>query len=213
MKLHTQFRCNGSNGYLAWLDNTLQIRPTANPSLEGINYDFKIFDNPQELWQAVVSKNKRNKSRLVAGYCWDWISKKNKSAYDIQFPEFDFAMKWNLNEDGSKYLIAKDSVNQVGCIHTCQGLDLEYVGVIIGPDLIVRSGVVQTVPSARAKTDQSLKGYKKTLRDGVAGTENKADAIIRNTYRTLMSRGLKGCYIYCTDKETSEFFKTQLYPS
>ena len=77
MELQSQFRCNGSDGYLAWLDNVLQIKETANETLEGIDYDFQVFDTPNKLRDAIVSKNKiNNKARLVAGYCWEWASKK-----------------------------------------------------------------------------------------------------------------------------------------
>jgi len=79
---------------------------------------------------------------------------------DIVISEYDFAMKWNLATDGSLWSIAKESVNEVGCIHTCQGLEIDYIGVIIGPDLVVRNGKVITDPSKRAKTDASLKGFK-----------------------------------------------------
>lgn len=211
LKLESQFRCNGSDGYLAWLDNALQIRETANLSLEDIKYDFKVIDSPNELRDLIFEKNKtNNKARLVAGYCWNWSGKKNKDLKDIAIPEYDFAMKWNLASDGNVWIISPDSVNEIGCIHTCQGLEVDYVGVIIGPDLIVRDGKIITDPSKRAKTDASLKGYKKDFKKNPEFAAKKADAIIKNTYRTLMTRGMKGCYIYCTDKETQQYFKSRL---
>ena len=209
-KLVSQFRCNGSDGYLAWLDNILEIKETANNSLEGIQYDFRVFDSPSEMRDAVIQKNKNNKARIVAGYCWDWVSKNNASLFDIEFPEFQFAMQWNLTEDGGTYMIAPNSIDQAGCIHTCQGLELEYVGVIIGKDLIIRDGKVITQPSERAKTDKSLHGYKRDLNEGVEGTEKKADLIIKNTYRTLMTRGMKGCYIFSEDLETRDYFRNRM---
>ena len=101
-----------------------------------------------------------------------------------------------------------DSVDEVGCIHTCQGLELDYVGVIIGPDLVFESGELITVPAARAKTDKSLNGYKKEMKENPVMASVKADEIIRNTYRTLMSRGMKGCYVYFSDHATSQYFKS-----
>ncbi|HEX6847097.1 MAG TPA: DUF2075 domain-containing protein, partial [Chitinophagaceae bacterium] len=139
MELSSQFRCNGSNGYLAWLDNTLQIRETANSTLSKDDYEFKIFSSPTELRKAIIEKNEiSNKARMVAGYCWEWYSKKKSSAFDVVIPEFDFKMKWNLTTDGSLWIINPTSINEIGCIHTCQGLEVDYVGVIVGPDLIVR---------------------------------------------------------------------------
>ncbi|WP_372987716.1 DNA/RNA helicase domain-containing protein [Marinobacter sp.] len=145
MELASQFRCNGSDGYLAWVDNVLQIRETANTTLERIDYDFRVFDDPNELREVIGKKNRRaNKARLVAGYCWDWNSKKDPEAYDIAFPEHGFKARWNLDKHGSKWLIAEDSISEIGCIHTCQGLELEYVGVILGDDFLIRDGIAVT---------------------------------------------------------------------
>jgi len=84
LSLESQFRCNGSNGYLAWLDNTLQVRKTANETLDTKDFDFRIIENPTELHELIKHKNKsNNKARLVAGYCWKWISKKNPMIKDI----------------------------------------------------------------------------------------------------------------------------------
>lgn len=215
LELQSQFRCNGSDGYLAWLDNVLQIKETANESLEDINYDFKVFDTPNELRDAILDKNKiNNKARLVAGYCWNWVSKKpeNNGLYDIVIDEHKFTMQWNLSTDGNLWIRNPESVNEVGCIHTCQGLEVDYVGVIIGSDIVVRNGEVIVQPDHRAKTDQSLKGYKKALKEKQEGANAKAEAIIKNTYRTLMTRGQKGCYIYCTDLETNAFFLKMTKP-
>ncbi len=213
MKLSSQFRCNGSDGYLAWLDDVLQIKETANQDISDLNYEFQVLDSPNELRDLILRKNKRdNKARLVAGYCWDWVTKKAGALdeHDIVFPEDNFAMKWNLSTDGNLWIMKPESVNEIGCIHTCQGLELDYIGVIIGPDLIVRNGELQTVPAGRAKTDQSLKGYKKLLKRAPDEANRKADLIIKNTYRTLMTRGQKGCYIYCADPETNAYFKELL---
>lgn len=212
MELKSQFRCDGSDGYLAWLDNTLEIRETANYDLDD-KYDFKVFDNPNELRKAIIEKNKiNNKSRLVAGYCWNWISDgKNKSdIYDIEIPEYDFGMSWNLG-NSKTWAIDETSVNEVGCIHTCQGLEFDYVGVIIGDDLRYENNHIVTDYKKRAKTDQSLKGINKIAKeDGNEEAEKIADTIIKNTYKTLMTRGMKGCYVYCTNKELEEYLKEKI---
>ncbi len=212
MELKSQFRCDGSDGYLAWLDNTLEIRETANYDLDD-KYDFKVFDNPNELRKAIMEKNKiNNKSRLVAGYCWNWISDgKNKSdIYDIEIPEYDFGMSWNLG-NSKTWAIDEASVNEVGCIHTCQGLEFDYVGVIIGDDLRYENNHIVTDYKKRAKTDQSLKGINKIAKeDGYEEAEKIADTIIKNTYKTLMTRGMKGCYVYCTNKELEEYLKEKI---
>lgn len=197
----SQFRCNGIDGYLAFLDNLLEIRETANYDIKDLDYDFKVFDSPTELREELRKKNEiNNKSRIVAVYCYNWVSKKNKELYDIIL-EDDFKARWNLNEDKT-YAISENSFDQIGCIHTVQGIEFEYVGVIIGKDLIYNENKVVTDSKARAKTDQSLKGSSKT-----ENPEKLRDEIIRNTYKTLMTRGQKGCYIYCEDKELSNYIK------
>lgn len=206
-ELNSQFRCNGSDGYLAWLDHTLQIRETANPDLDTHQYDFRIFESPTALQEAIVEKNRiNNRARMVAGYCWEWNSKKNPKAYDVVLPEHNFQMRWNLTKDGSLWIISPDSINEIGCIHTCQGLEVDYIGVIVGPDLIARDNKVLTQPNARAKSDRSVRGYKTLLAKDPEGGKQQLRAIIKNTYRTLFTRGLKGCYVYFTDKETEEYF-------
>ena len=208
LELASQFRCNGSDGYLAWLDNILGIRETANLKIDEDDYDFKVVNTPNELRDLIFEKNKiNNKARLVAGYCWDWVSRNNKNQKDIIIPGNNFEMNWNLASDGNLWIRKPESASEIGCIHTCQGLDLDYVGVIVGLDFIIRNSKVITDPSKRAKTDASLKGYKKACKESLVEANKKADSIIKNTYRTLMTRGMKGCYVYFCDKETEDFFK------
>lgn len=208
LDLTSQFRCNGSDGYLAWADNTLQLRETANPTLEGANYEFTVCDSAAELRELIKAKSQpNNRARMVAGYCWDWISNKSKHAYDFDLEDGMFRARWNLTEDGMLWILKPDSVEQVGCIHTCQGLELDYIGVIVGPDLIVRNGEVITDGCKRAKTDKSLNGFKGLLKKDPAAAREKADRIIKNTYRTLMTRGQKGCLFHSTDPETNAYFK------
>lgn len=209
MNLSSQFRCNGSDAYLAFLDNLLQIKETANTDLRDVNYEFKVVDSPIELREIIFKKNKeRNSARLVAGYCWDWKSQKDNKAMDIVFPEYNFEMKWNLAVDSMLWIMKPDSVNEIGCIHTCQGLEVDYVGVIIGPDLIVRDGQVLVDPSKRSKMDSSIKGYKKMMTERPEDAKELIRRIIKNTYRTLMTRGMKGCYVWSVDKETNDFLKS-----
>ena len=206
--LASQFRCSGSDGYLAWLDQTLGIRETANTQLSTKEYDFRVFDSPDALHQTIIEKNSANRARVVAGYCWPWASKKNSSADDIVIGSYK--RQWNLDQDGSLWIIAEKSVEQVGCIHTCQGLEVDYIGVIIGPDLIVRNGEVVTDPYKRDRHDKSIHGHKALAKVNPAAAKKITDLIIKNTYRTLMTRGMKGCYVYSTDQETAHYFRSLL---
>lgn len=205
--LSSQFRCNGSDGYLSWLDNALQIRETANIRLTEEDYDFRVFDSPTEMFEAIKHKNEvNNKSRVVAGYCWDWKSQKDQSAYDIEIPQFFFRKQWNFNGK-EPWLIGENTIDQIGCIHTCQGLELDYVGVIIGPDMIYMDNRVVTDGFKRSPNDQSLKGFKTMMKQNPKEAKQEADAIIKNTYRTLMTRGMKGCYVYCCDPDLAQYFR------
>lgn len=197
--LASQFRCNGSDGYIAFLDHILGIRETANYDGFEHDYEFKVFNNPNDMREALRQKNSNNKARMVAGYCYNWISQKDNKLYDIELND-TFKAQWNFSNTNT-WAIDEDSFDQVGCIHTSQGIEFDYVGVIIGKDLYVEDGRVKTNPNARAKTDQSLKGLKSKPNPELA------DRIIRNTYKTLMSRGQKGCYVYCEDIELSRKFK------
>ncbi len=212
-ELDSQFRCNGSDGYIAWLDNILDIRETANLDIDGFDYDFKVFDDPNEMRKAIEEKNAtNNKSRIVAGYCWNWISegKTKTDVHDITIHEYNFEMSWNLS-NSQTWAIDSTSVNEAGCIHTCQGLEFDYVGVIIGDDMRYEDGNVVTDYTKRASTDTSLNGIKKISSEAGVEIANKiSDMIIKNTYRTLMTRGMKGCYVYCTNKELQEYIKKNI---
>lgn len=199
LNLVSQFRCNGSDGYLAFIDNMLEIKVTANYDFD-IDYDIKIFNDPNKMRNELREKNKiNNKSRILAGYCYEWVTKNNDDSnlFDIEL-ENGFKAKWNFNSD-STWAINPTSFEQVGCIHTSQGLEFEYCGVIIGRDLYYKDGHVFSDYTKRAKTDSSLKGIKTTKDFSLA------DRIIRNTYRTLLTRGQKGCYLYCEDKALASY--------
>ena len=209
--LLSQFRCNGSDSYLSWIDNVLEINCEATDEFD-YDYDIRICDTPDEVRNLIFEKNKiNNKSRMVAGYCWNWIKEgRNKTnVYDIQIG--DFEMLWNLGSS-TTWAIDPESVNEIGCIHTCQGLEFDYVGVIIGEDLRYQNGII-TDFTKRAKTDQSIKGLKGLYKKDKEKALCIADRIIKNTYRTLLTRGQKGCYIYCVDEDLKNYLKERLKKS
>ena len=209
MELVSQFRCNGSDGYIAWLDNILEIHDTANYNLDGVDFDFRICDSPSEVRNIVEAKNKIGVARMLAGYCWDWNKKEanNTDYHDIQIG--DFGMSWNLGS-GEPFAVSDTSINEGGCIHTSQGLEFDYVGVIIGKDIRFEDGAIVTDFTKRAKTDQSLKGIKKLYSENPDEAKRRADEIIKNTYRTLLTRGMKGCYVYCEDKSLADHLKQRM---
>ena len=211
IKLESQFRCNGSDGYLSWLTDVLEIEETANYDGFDFDFDFRVIDDATELKELIFEKNKeKNNARLLAGYCWNWIKegKNNTDVHDIVID--DFSMSWNLGNSDT-WAIDDDSVNEVGFIHTSQGLECDYVGVIIGNDMKYDGEHIITDFNCRARTDQSLKGIKTLNKRFPKQAQRVADEIIKNTYRTLMTRGMKGCYIYCEDMRLQVYFKEKFY--
>ncbi len=206
LKLSSQFRCNGSDGYLSLVDDVLEINESKNYLLDEIDYDIQVFDNPNEIRERIKYLNSINhKSRMLAGYCWDWPT---KSKNDINVPDViigDFAMSWNL--ENKTFANDDSTIDEIGCIHTSQGLEFDYVGLIIGDDMRYENEKVITDFTKRAKTDQSIKGIKSLYSKDPDSAKKKAEEIIKNTYRTLMTRGMKGCYIYATDSALREHLR------
>ena len=205
-KLESQFRCNGSDNYLKFIDYLLGI----TNNYDGIiNYDIAICDSPQELETLIKTKNiENNKSRIVAGYCWNWNKDEinNTDYHDIRIG--DYSISWNL---GAKQTFAIDnSINEAGCVHSVQGLEFDYIGVIIGEDLYYEDDKLCTNFQKHASSDPSFKGIKKMYKENRTIANELSDTIIKNTYRVLLTRGIKGCYIYCVNKELNNYFKEQI---
>ncbi|MCM1053508.1 MAG: DUF2075 domain-containing protein [Ruminococcus sp.] len=201
-ELISQFRCNGSNNYLDFIDNFLYNKRGTN----NFDFDFKVMDNPKELRELIIKKNTSNNARLVAGFCWtrNGINSDNQNFHDIKID--DFEMSWNLKH-GEPFATRKNAINEIGCIHNVQGLEFDYIGVIIGPDLKYKNRKVITDYNERAYTEKSLYGIKTLIKKDKEYYENLADTIIRNTYRVLLTRGIKGCYIYACDKNLQKHLK------
>lgn len=200
-KLVSQFRCNGSDAYIQFIDNLLQRgKETINAPLTEFNYDFQVFDDACQMREALREKNAENKARMVAGYCYDWNVKHHRGNVDISLPG-GFEAKWNLEND-KIWAINPKSFEEVGCIHTAQGLEFDYVGVLIGKDLRYENGRVVTDKSAISADDNT---------SGIRGaSDDVARRLILNTYKTLLTRGQKGCYVFCEDEELRKYLKTHI---
>ena len=203
-KLVSQFRCNGSDAYIQFINNVLQRSKEIIPvAINELNYEFRIFDDAVEMREALREKNAiDNKARMVAGYCYDWNVKNHRGDIDIELPG-GFQAQWNLAND-KIWAINPSSFEQVGCIHTAQGLEFDYVGVLIGKDLSYDpvSGLIVTDKTQISKDDKS---------SGIrTAKDSDARRLILNTYKTLLTRGQKGCYVYCEDEALREYFKKML---
>ena len=202
LELTSQFRCNGSDSYLDFVEAFLyNRRDTVH-----FNFDFQIMNSPNELRDLIKIKNTNNNARLVAGFCWprDGKNADNQEYMDIKIG--DFEASWNLKH-GEPFATRENAINEVGCVHNVQGLEFDYIGVIIGPDLKCLNGKVVTDYQKRANTEKSLYGLRVLMKQDKEYYEKLADTIIRNTYRVLLTRGLRGCYVYACDENLQKHLK------
>jgi uncharacterized protein len=194
----------------------LQVRPTGNfDNWADEQYDFRVFDDAKQMYAALKAKNATNKARLIAGYSWEWPTKGRQRHGHVKHVQADgLSLPWNFM--GENWATSKDGIDQVGCVHTCQGVEFDWLGVLIGPDLRYEAGNVVGDPIKRAKTDSSLKGSKKALTEAkgdaaaTAQVHLKVQAIIKNTYKVLMSRGRKGCFVWCADPALRNYLRERL---
>ncbi len=206
MELKAQFRCSGAEGFVNWVTHTLQIEDTAN--YEGWDfeeYEFRIFDDPNKMHEVIRQKNDEtnNNARMVAGFAWNWSEDKDAAVDDVQIPEKNFSMPWNARNQRALFAVKQDSVDQVGCIHTVQGLEFDYVGVIIGNDLKYDPENNTLFVEFDEYKDSSGKR-------GLKGQQERLTQYVKQIYKVLMSRGRYGCYVYCRDENLEQYFRSRL---
>lgn len=136
--LRAEMRCGGADSYINWVDSLMQMPDADEPDsiAKSTEYDLRVFDDPNELFEAIVKKNKEDgPARVTAGLCWvrSEDGKKNKDVKEVKIG--DFEKSWNLDYTNKSFVSDPDSIDQIGCIHTVQGLEFTYAGVIIGDDL------------------------------------------------------------------------------
>lgn len=209
--LETQFRCAGSDGFVNWVDNTLEVRRTANVLFDQAqeNFEFGIVDSPEALDALIRAKvAEGNSARLVAGYCWPWSKQLGDDGLLINDVSIGaFQRPWNARPDMTRlpsgvpkadyWAHEPGGLEQVGCIYTAQGFEFDYVGVIWGRDLRYQ-------PGEGWQGDRTVSNDKSVRNAGERFLE-----LVKNTYRVLLSRGMKGCYVYFEDKETENFVRSR----
>lgn len=196
--LKSQFRVRGGLDYVAYLDKLLSCSlPISNVKMELPNYEFLVFENLSNMIAEIKLKNKKfGLSRVLAGYSWKWISKGSENKFDIIIG--DVHLKWNSVSDD--WINAENSVNEVGCIHTTQGYDLNYTGIIFGNEISydkLKNEIVILKDNYHDKTG------KNSISD-----PNELKTFIVNIYKTMMLRGIKGTYVYACNKELQAYFKS-----
>jgi hypothetical protein len=208
-KLEAQFRCNGSDAFINWVNNTLEIERTANVLWNlADKFDFQIVASPLILEEKIKGQQAKNATaRLTAGFCWPWSRPERDGTLVNDIVIADFQRPWNAKSDAGhlakhippESLWAYDprGVDQIGCIYTAQGFEFDYVGVIFGTDLVYRHGK-GWVGNPSVSHDSVVK----RAGDDFLG-------LVKNTYRVLLTRGIKGCYVFFQDSETEEFFRSR----
>jgi len=212
VELISQFRCNGSDNYLDWVESVLGHSSEKRVLTPQDNFDFKVFDSPKKLYDVLLGKNNGTSvtARLVAGFCWEWSKAPDKNGELVNDVRIgDFAMPWETHDDITKppigyvkwyeWAYLPEGIKQVGCIYTAQGFEFDYIGVIIGKDVKYDKENDCLIGDITQTKDPTL----------IRGKEN-FDEYVRNIYRVLMTRGMKGCYIYCVDDEVKKYFQSRI---
>ena len=211
-ELDVQFRCSGSESFINWINNTLDIRKTPNVlwNSNEEEFEFKIYQSPQDLETAIRHKHSKGFSaRLTAGYCWFWSEpdREGKLLNDVVIN--DFKQPWNAKPDAKKlapgipkatlWAYDKRGIDQIGCVYTAQGFEFDYVGVIFGNDLVYNFDENKWHGKSEYSYDTVVKRSKDKFID-----------LVKNTYRVLLTRGMKGCFVYFLDKNTEHFFRSRM---
>jgi uncharacterized protein len=207
--LQHQFRCMGSNDYLLWLESVLGYTPQQRLLRRNEVFEFRIFDDPEALYQELTRREQEraNSARLVAGFCWPWtnaLQTDGSLAKDVKIG--DFEMPWETHFDISRvppgyvkwyeWAFRPEGFKQVGCIYTAQGFEFDYIGVIIGDDLVYDPASDHLKGSIAGTRDPKLRQH-----------PDNFEMHVKNIYRTLLTRGMKGCYVFFTNKNTEEYFR------
>jgi DUF2075 family protein len=213
-ELDAQFRCGGSESFISWVENTLELRRTADVIWDGTDaFDFDVVDSVEELNALVRAKAAEGfSSRLVAGFCWRWSNPNQDGTLVDDVKIYGFAMPWNAKPDAGRlapgipkshhWATDDGGLDQVGCVYTAQGFEFDYVGVIFGRDLVYRF-------------DEGWIGQPEHSHDNVvkrAGPRSLGEftELVKQTYRVLLTRGLKGCYVYFQDAQTRDFVLSRM---
>ncbi|HEX8769389.1 MAG TPA: DUF2075 domain-containing protein [Acidimicrobiales bacterium] len=207
LELDAQFRCNGSDSYIRWVDTTLDLRRTTNVLWDPTDaFDFDVVDSPYELEAFISSKATDGETaRLAAGFCWPWSAPLSDGTLVDDVVVGDWRMPWNAKPDAGRLAkgIPKSNywasdpagINQVGCVYTAQGFEYDWSGVIWGRDLVYRprDGWV-------GQPEYSKDSIVRRERDPAVFTR-----LVKQTYRVLLTRGLQGCAVYFEDDQTRDF--------
>ncbi len=202
LKLSSQFRVKGGNGFVTFIDDLLKVDVKNKKKYEiDENYEFFLFDSIREMSEKIKEKEEEEQlSRLVAGYSWKWVTKGKKEKGGVDIFIQDMKLKWN--SDNIEWINSKDSINEVGCIHTTQGYDLNYVGVIFGEEIDYDPEKSEIIVNKEKYFDEN---GKKTIK-----SPKKLKEYILNIYKTMMLRGIKGAYVFACNENLREYLRKHI---
>jgi DUF2075 family protein/predicted GIY-YIG superfamily endonuclease len=197
-QLKSQFRVKGGLDYVAYLDNLLNCKlPESKSKIDIPGYEFLFFEDLGKMVSEIKIKNRKyGLCRILAGYSWKWISKGVENKFDIEIG--DIKLKWNSVSDD--WINTENSVNEVGCIHTTQGYDLNYTGIIFGNEIAYDKNKNEIIINKDNYHD-------KTGKNSISDPEILKTFIV-NIYKTMMLRGIKGTYVYACNKDLSLYLKS-----
>ncbi len=199
IELKSQMRSNGGNDYITFVDDLLNIKRGNKSFFTPEKYDIIVFDSMKDMYEQLsIKEEKYGLCRLVAGYSWPWLSQKDKNAIDIEIDGVE--LQWNQTD--KDWINSNNSFKEVGCIHTTQGYDLNYTGIIFGEEISFNKVTKQI------EIDKS-KYFDKNGKRGLDSIDD-LKAYIINIYKTIMYRGIRGAYIYACDKNLREYFKEHI---
>ncbi|MEV4494028.1 DUF2075 domain-containing protein [Micromonospora coxensis] len=215
--LGAQFRCGGSPRYERWVRSLLGLsdsgwRPYRWPGDDG--FRVALAESPQQMETLLRGAQERGGSaRISAGFCWPWSEKPNGRQLVPDVKIGSWARPWNAAGDhppsgvpsSSYWATDPRGFDQIGCIYTAQGFEYDYSGVILGEDLVVRNGKLVCQPDK--SRDSAIVDRNGRPRGG------NTDRLIRNAYKVLLTRGMRGTIIYSVDRETQEFLAHLVPPA
>jgi hypothetical protein len=210
-ELRSQFRCDGSDEYLKWCDDLFELRERDDPQplSTPAAFDFQVVDSPHELLAWVRAKNavSRDCARFVAGWCWPWSDPREDGTLVDDIRIGDFAFPWELKNDkeasadipqARHWAIHPGGRDQAGTVYSIQAYEFPHIGVLMGPDLVIRDGRWVATPGANYRDSLSSK------------PAEVASLYFRRIYRTLFTRALVSVRVYSVDEKTREFIRSRL---
>lgn len=202
-RLATQMRVKAGENYTGYINSLLKARAHGAQNFQ--EYDLRLYEDLAAMISAIRGMDSEHGlSRLLAGYAWPWNSKKDKAAFDITIG--DIKLRWNSQI--VDWVNSPKSVTEVGSIHTIQGYDLNYAGVIIGNDL-------KYDPATRSmKFDRSnyydKKGMENNKTLGITYNDDDLLDLVQNIYRVLLTRGIRGTFVYAEDANMRDYLARYL---